>query len=263
MDTMDSMDHDSIATAGDLALHSERIEVFSGAGMSADSGLEVYRSAESGLWDHVDPQAMASIDAWARDPEPMWAWYLWRARVAQNAYPHAGHLAIGEWERLQDVHVTTQNIDDLHERGNFRKPTHLHGSLFAFRCCMCGAPARRPELPEEPSPRLTPPTCSRCGNLIRPGVVWFGEPLPQREWQQAEERMATADLVVIVGTSGIVQPAASLPIIAKQMGAKLVEISPQTTDLTPQVDVFIQATAQDALPALVAHVREGLRAARD
>lgn len=256
---MGIMDSTAIATAAELALASDTIEVFTGAGMSADSGLEVYRSAETGLWDHVDPQAMASIDSWAKDPAPMWAWYLWRARVASEAYPHAGHLAIGEWERLQDVHVTTQNIDNLHERGNSRKPTHLHGSLFAFRCSICGKPARMPELPAEPVPALTPPNCSLCGNPIRPGVVWFGEPLPHKEWDFAEERMIEADLVVIVGTSGIVQPAASLPLIAKQTEAKLVEISPYPSDLTPIVDVFIQDTAVHALPELVAAVRENCR----
>lgn len=252
--TSQQFDQDLIR-AVELARGARSVEVFTGAGMSADSGLDTFRDARTGLWSKVDPQAMASIDAWARDPEPMWAWYLWRAQLALRAEPNAGHRAIADWATLPgvtEVHVTTQNIDNLHERGGMGAVAHLHGSLFDYRCTICSRPWRgRVEYPAEAVPRLSPPPCPLCGNLIRPGVVWFGEPLPQRQWQVAEEKMHSADLVVIVGTSGVVYPAASLPLLAHRRGTPILEISPTTTDLSGVATLSWRATAATALPALV------------
>lgn len=249
------MDEQSIMQAVAVARGARSIEVFTGAGMSADSGLETYRDPETGVWSKVDPQAMASIDAWARDPEPMWAWYRWRAGQAMKARPNAGHEAIAYWEGshlVDTVHVTTQNIDNLHERAGSTGVTHLHGSLFEFRCSICSKPWRDDgDYPAEPVERLTPPTCSLCGNPVRPGVVWFGEALPQEEWAVAESRMREADLVVIVGTSGIVYPAASLPVLAHQRGVPILEITPKETDLSRIATFSWRATAAEGFPALV------------
>lgn len=239
-----------------LIASARRVEVFTGAGMSADSGLDTYRDAVTGVWKNVDPQAMASIDAWAKDPEPMWAWYLFRAGQAARAEPNAGHTAIAQWQKaLRDkggrLTVTTQNIDNLHERGGAEDVIHLHGSLFKYRCCMCARPWKAPvEYPGEDVKRLTPPNCPLCENLIRPDIVWFGEPLPQREWAEAERRMMEADLVVIVGTSGVVYPAAGLPQVAYQMGTPILEVSPARSDLTPLTTAFIQERAAVGLPEL-------------
>lgn len=242
--------------AADLLRNAQKIEVFTGAGMSADSGIATYRDAETGLWENVDPTAMASIDAWAVRPKQMWAWYLWRASLSRRAEPNAGHLAVAELGTVRDVTVTTQNIDDLHERGGSKDVAHLHGSLFAFRCSICSRPWRgEVDLLEEPVAELDPPECPLCGNLVRPGVVWFGEPLPEREWALAERRMREADALVIVGTSGVVQPAASLPLLAVDAGTPVIEVSPQPTELTRYVDVHIDATAAHALPQLVAAVK--------
>ncbi|WP_018296702.1 NAD-dependent protein deacylase [Corynebacterium lubricantis] len=232
-----------------------KIEVFTGAGMSADSGIATYRDAHTGVWENVDPQAMASIDAWARDPEPMWAWYLWRAGLAQRALPNAGHLALAEWAQHADaqVTVTTQNIDNLHERAGSTDVVHLHGSLFSFRCSICSRPWKgEVEFPSEPVARLTPPTCPLCKNLVRPGVVWFGEGLPAKEWDEAESRMREADLVVIVGTSGVVYPAAGLPALAHDAGTPIIEVTPKRTDLSALATVVLEGTAAEVLPALVA-----------
>ena len=141
----------------DAARSARRVEVFTGAGMSADSGLDTFRDATTGLWSNVDAQAMATLDSWRRDPDPMWAWYLWRAARARGADPNPGHLAIARWQDALagdadsdgHLHVTTQNIDDLHERGGATDVSHLHGSLLAFRCSDCGRPAPEPELPTE------------------------------------------------------------------------------------------------------------------
>lgn len=233
-----------------------RVEIFTGAGMSKDSGLDTFRDAQTGIWSRVDPQAMATLDSWATDPDPMLAWYLWRAHLCRQAQPNPGHLAIAQWAARGGVelHITTQNIDDLHERAFGNHPprvTHLHGSLFAYRCSICHKPARTPDLPEEQVERVTPPNCSLCGNPIRPGVVWFGEPLPQKEWARAEQAMEEADLVVIVGTSGVVWPAAGLPSIAASRGVPLIEVSPQRSDLTDLCTWSLRTTAVIGLPALV------------
>ncbi|MHA2787747.1 NAD-dependent deacylase [Corynebacterium sp. S7] len=230
-----------------------KIEVFTGAGMSADSGIATYRDAHTGVWENVDPQAMASIDAWARDPEPMWAWYLWRAELVSRAAPNAGHDAIAELAQRADVTVTTQNIDNLHERSGSTNVIHLHGSLFDFRCSICSRPWKgKIDFPTEPVARMTPPTCPLCKNLVRPGVVWFGEGLPHKEWDVAEARMREADLVIIVGTSGVVYPAAGLPVIAYEAGTPIIEVTPQRTDLSPMASIVLQGTAAEVLPELVA-----------
>ena len=244
---------DTVAKAREIIHAASHVHFFTGAGMSADSGLDTFRDAQTGLWQKVNPQDMASIEAWQRDPEPMWAWYLWRAHLAHQSQPHAGHLAIGSLaQRSLQVSVTTQNIDDLHERSGCSDVAHLHGSLVAFRCSTCHLPyPHHIELPSKPVSRLRPPHCEECGGLIRPGVVWFGESLPQDQWEKAEENMRAADVVVIVGTSGSVWPAAGLPSIAHRAGTPIIEVSPHRSDLTDLATVWIADTAAAALPAIL------------
>ena len=226
------------------------VEVFTGAGMSADSGIATYRDAQTGIWENVDPVAMASISAWRTEPKPMFAWYLWRAQLAQRAEPNAGHRAIAA---ARGMTVTTQNIDNLHERAGSQDVVHLHGSLFAFRCTDCDTPYDEDiALPNEPVESITPPECPVCGGLVRPGVVWFGEALPDDEWAEAERRMSTADALLIVGTSGVVYPAAGLPQIAHARGIPIVEVTPQPTDLSPLASVVVTATAAESLPRILA-----------
>lgn len=247
--------HYPISDILDLVTNAQHIHVFTGAGMSAESGLQTYRNDKTGLWENVDPQAMASIAAWQKDPEPMWAWYLWRAHLALQAQPNAGHLALASWASLvNDFHITTQNIDNLHERAGSKSVSHLHGSLFQFRCSLCATPYAYNDFPTTAVARLTPPSCPRCDNPIRPGVVWFGEALPQHEWHRAEHKMATADLVVIVGTSGVVQPAASLPLIAVEAGVPILEISPAETELTRWSTISWNTTAATGLLAIVKEI---------
>lgn len=235
--------------ARDLVQSASHIHFFTGAGMSADSGLDTFHDARTGLWEKVNPQDMASIEAWQRDPDPMWAWYLWRAHLAHTAHPHPGHEAIAQLPGT--VTVTTQNIDDLHERAGSENVAHLHGSLFAFRCSNCHLPYSAPiELPKEPHERMRPPACPECGGLIRPGVVWFGESLPQEHWELAEANMNAADVVVIVGTSGSVWPAAGLPTLAHRRGIPIIEVSPQRTELTDLATVWIADKAAHSLPAI-------------
>jgi len=229
-----------------------RVTVLSGAGMSAESGVATFRDAQTGLWETFDPEELASAGAWQRQPDVMWAWYLWRYHLVRAVEPNAGHLAVADWQRRADVRVVTQNIDNLHERAGSQHVAHLHGSLFDFRCSRCGKPYHG-ELPDMPEPvgAVDPPVCDECGGTIRPGVVWFGEPLPDRPWQEAVEAVATADVVVVVGTSGIVYPAAGLPSAALAQGIPVVEVNPEGTPLTESATIAVQDTAAHALPGLL------------
>lgn len=239
----------TLDTARALLADASHIEVFTGAGMSADSGIATYRDAQTGLWENVDPQDMASIDAWHDDPDTMFAWYLWRAHLAQQAEPNAGHIAVAKSPKTA---VTTQNIDNLHERAGSKDVVHLHGSLFDFRCSLCDEHFAQPiNLPTEPVAAITPPACPVCGGPVRPGVVWFGEALPEAEWKEAELRMRTADALVIVGTSGVVYPAAGLPLMAHAREIPIIEVTPMRTDLSHLADIVIEGTAAGALPALL------------
>ena len=226
--------------------------VLSGAGMSAESGVPTFRDAQTGLWERYDPTDLATPEAWRRDRDMVWAWYRWREHLISGARPNPGHLAVARAQDHRDVVVVTQNVDDLHERAGSERVSHLHGSLFSYRCAICHKPARTPEFPDQQLERVTPPNCSLCGNPVRPGVVWFGEPLPHREWDASEAAMREADLVVIIGTSGVVYPAAGLPQVAKAAGARILEISPDRTDLTRLADWSLRATAAEGAPAIVA-----------
>lgn len=177
---------------------------------------------------------MASIDAWARDPQPMWQWYLERRKQAASAQPNAGHVALAPFP------VITQNIDDLHGRAGTKEVVHLHGSLFEFRCTMCAHSYQGPLTQELIK-------CPLCGNLVRPGVVWFGETLPSRQWSRAEELIRNSDLLIVVGTSGVVQPAASLP----QFAPQILEISPENTSITHISNFSWRATAATGLAQLL------------
>lgn len=242
----------------ELARAARRITVLTGAGMSAESGVATFRDAQTGLWSHVDPAQLATEEAWFADKPFVNAWYLWRVHLVRQAAPNAGHLALAEWAALpgKEIRIVTQNIDDLHERAGSAVLAHLHGSLFVWRCDTCAAPQPTPEPPPAPVERIDPPTCRACGSgAARPGVVWFGEMLPQDEFADAVDACREADLVVVVGTSGIVQPAASLPHLAGARGIPVLEIDPRETELTEAADIVWRSTAAAALPALVAALR--------
>lgn len=232
------------------------VSVLTGAGMSAESGVPTFRDAQEGtsLWEAYDPKLLVSIDSWYADPELVWAWHLWLAGLVRRSQPNPGHVALAQWAAQDgmDLRIITQNIDDLHERAGSAVLAHLHGNLFAFRCADCETPHDASvEFPDEPQARRTPPACSGCGGYIRPEVVWFGEVLPHQDVQDSIDAMLSSDLVLVVGTSGIVQPAASLPDIARGHGTTVVEINPAPTRLSERVDHCWRAPAGQALPALV------------
>lgn len=233
-----------------------RIAVLTGAGMSAESGIPTFRGARNGLWARFDPTELATPGAFLRDPPLVWAWYAWRTQVVTRAQPNAGHRALAQLVRrpgVERVSVVTQNVDDLHERAGSEDVVHLHGSLFAPGCFDCGLPHRTDATAPttDAVERLEPPRCPRCGGRIRPGVVWFGEALPQGPWRRAMAAVGDADLLLVVGTSGVVQPAAGLAGLARDRGRPVVVINPDDMAGTAPGDLHWRATAAQALPALL------------
>ena len=238
---------------------SNSIVVLTGAGMSAESGIPTFRDAQNGLWSQFDPTQLASAEAYREDKALVWGWYVWRMAMVWRAQPHAGHRVLAQLAVLKPgTTVVTQNVDDLHERAGSSGVIHLHGSLFASRCFACARPCGDIAIPaeaaEQPSLRLSPPRCVYCGGYVRPGVVWFGERMPQGPWKQAVESVLHCDLLIAVGTSGVVYPAASLPAMAKAAGARVLEINPVATELSERADLTWRTTAAEGLPALVALV---------
>ncbi|MFA5522488.1 MAG: NAD-dependent deacylase [Castellaniella sp.] len=230
------------------------IVVFTGAGVSQESGIPTFRDALSGLWTQFDPMVLATPEAFEADPALVWGWYEWRRGLVLRCRPNPAHHAIAQLQHhVPELLVVTQNVDDLHERAGSRDVIHLHGSLHAPRCHHCGAPWPVPEtMPEEPQEgrRLDPPACRHCGGPVRPGVVWFGESLPQQAWLLALERAARCDLLFSIGTSSVVQPAAQLPMRARAAGACIVQVNPEPTGLeSPHHD--LRGPAGTLMPALL------------
>jgi len=243
--------------AVDMALSQtlfHRIVVFSGAGMSADSGIPTFRSGSNGLWQEFDPQDLATPQAWRRDKETVWGWYEWRRGLVANAQPNPGHYAVAQLERDFGACVVTQNVDDLHERAGVTGAMHLHGSLFAARCFACGWPHELGTPPPTAHRRLMPPICWKCGGYVRPGVVWFGEPLAEAVVRQASALMRQCDLLLVVGTSGVVHPAAGMVSLAPS-GALVIEINPQASQRLGRIDYSLQTTAAIGLPAVLHRMR--------
>ncbi len=228
-----------------------RVAVLSGAGISAESGVPTFRDDKNGLWARFDPYELSSTHGWRENPQRVWGWYLWRHYLVADVAPNAGHRAIAGWQDDAEVTVITQNVDDLHERAGSQTVHHLHGSLFEFRCARC-AIAFHGTLPKmaEPALEVEPPVCE-CGGMIRPDIVWFGEPLPDEPWQRAVEAAEAADVMVVVGTSAIVYPAAGLAELAVARGTVVIEVNPEVTPLSDRVTISMRETASQALPGLL------------
>jgi NAD-dependent deacetylase len=239
-----------------LALRAAKhLVVFTGAGVSAESGIPTFRDALTGLWERLDAEDLATPGAFRKDRELVWGWYEWRRMNVLKAQPNPAHLAIAELTQyVPKLTVITQNVDDLHERAGSIEVLHLHGSLHHPRCFTCGqAHMLALEVPEEPDGgrRLEPPVCSYCGGPIRPGVVWFGEDLPQRELQAATDYVQRCDFLISIGTSGMVYPAAQIPLLAHHGGAKVVQINPTATQLNAVCSWSLRGAAGVLLPKLL------------
>ncbi len=234
----------------DALRRAQHLVVFTGAGMSAESGVPTFREAQTGLWAQYDPTELATPQAFRRHPQRVWDWYTWRRTLVARARPHPGHRAVAALEQyIPQVTVVTQNVDGLHQEAGSSRVIELHGNLRRTICSRC-----RREVPRTqwaPARSEGVPRCPSCGGLLRPAVVWFGEPLPEDAWQAAQQAMRTADGVLVVGTSGVVYPAAALPLEAKAHGAWLAEINPTPSALSPEMDYVLRGPAGEVLPALV------------
>ncbi|MBI3933583.1 MAG: NAD-dependent deacylase [Acidobacteria bacterium] len=231
--------------------------VLTGAGVSAESGIPTFRGPD-GLWRKYRIEELATPEAFARDPILVWEWYAWRREIMHNAQPNPAHYALAELEDQFALRpgcgftLVTQNVDGPHERAGSRNILRLHGSVWQLRCVACGAEREDRSVPLDPFP----PRCA-CGSMMRPAVVWFGETLPEAALQQSIEAAAAADLFLVVGTSALVYPAASLPLVAQQKGARLIEINPDPTPLSDLADLTLTGKAGEILGALRPRRQEG------
>jgi NAD-dependent deacetylase len=232
-----------------LLARAERLVVLTGAGISAESGIPTFRGPE-GLWRTFRPEELATPQAFARDPQLVWEWYDWRRGKIAPARPNPGHETLVSLEaRVPDFLLLTQNVDGLHRLAGSRRLVEIHGSIWEVRCLACGAVRedRRVPLP-------LPPHCQACGGLLRPNVVWFGEALDPDILRRAEAALTRCQVVLVVGTSAVVQPAASMALWARQSGAQVVEINPDPTPLTAHCDFTLSGKAGEVLPRLLTHL---------
>jgi len=231
----------------------QSVAALTGAGISAESGVPTFRGAD-GLWRNFSAQQLATPEAFAENPRLVWEWYDWRRAIIRQARPNAGHAALAELERRKladpgkqrSFTLITQNVDGLHERAGSKNIVKLHGDIWLMRCLGCGQSERNEQVPLE----NLPPRC-RCGAMLRPAVVWFGEPLPDDEWDRALEASRRAQVFLVIGTSAAVYPAASLAEVAESAGAKLAIINPEPTPLDSLAEWLFRAKSGELLPRLL------------
>jgi NAD-dependent deacetylase len=236
----------TVSAAAARLRRARRVLALTGAGVSAESGVPTFRGP-GGLWRSHRPEDLATPEAFARDPGLVWEWYAWRRETMAPLRPNPAHHALAALEaRTDGFLLATQNVDGLHAAAGSRHLVELHGSLWRIRCTGCG---HRGEDRRRPLPEL-PPRCA-CGALLRPDVVWFGEALPEEAVAEAFAAAREADVVLVVGTSSLVYPAAALPQVARAAGAFVVEVNPEPTPLTPLADASLRGTAATVVPALV------------
>jgi NAD-dependent deacetylase len=231
----------------------EKIVFFSGAGISAESGIPTFRGKE-GLWNKFRPEELANFNAFINNPELVWEWYKYRQKIVKDSLPNPGHLAIAEFQKyFPEVTVITQNVDNLHRRAGSNKIYELHGNIERNYCIKCK------EYNQDDLVLSSKIPLCKCGGLIRPDVVWFGEMLPEDQYSGAETAASESDIFFVVGTSAVVYPAASLVYVAKQMNAFLVEINIEETDISALADRSFIGKSGKILPELLEEIKAGIK----
>ncbi len=230
---------------------SRRMVVLSGAGMSSESGIPTFRDAQTGLWARYDPMQLASAEGFRSNPRVAWDWYAERRASVRAALPNAGHLALAKFAQTHPgrLQVITQNVDDLHQRAGSPDVIRLHGDILQSR--WLGPCTRREACDPLDAEPERPPYCKQCGNLVRPAVVWFGEMLPADALLRAERAVGHCDLMLVVGTSGSVYPAAGLAGMARNAGAQVLIVNPHASDLDAVAHQCLRGTAAKVLPLLL------------
>lgn len=244
----------ALARARAAIVQARQVAVLTGAGMSAESGIPTFRDALTGLWARFDPHELASVEGFRADPERVWDWYAERREGVIRARPNAGHQALAAWARAHPgrMGVVTQNVDDLHQRAGQTEVVRLHGDILGQQWLDEAACTQRPRCDAAQAKPGRPPRCERCGNLARPGVVWFGEALPMAALERAQALADNCGVLLVVGTSGAVWPAAGLAGRARRGGATVVMINPQPSEIDAEAHVVLRGTAAQVLPALLA-----------
>lgn len=230
--------------------------VLTGAGVSKESGIPTFRDAQTGLWANFNPEDLATREGFLNNPTMVWEWYDFRRNKVWDAQPNPGHFALAEFERLfANFTLVTQNIDNLHQRAGSRNVLELHGNIFRYKCLDRNHPVSDDYLDQ--AREQSPPRCPMCNSYVRPDVVWFGEMLPEQVINRAFESATKADVMLVAGTSGVVQPAASVPVAASDAGATVIEVNPEMSALTPfVVDIFLQGPSGQILSELAGAFRE-------
>jgi NAD-dependent deacetylase len=246
-----TLDTDLLAARRALAA-ARSVVALTGAGISAESGIATFRDALTGLWAHFDPQELASEPGFRAHPQRVWDWYAERREGMRRAAPNAAHRALADFARRHPGRLTvvTQNVDDLHQRAGCTDAIRLHGDLLADR--WIDPCPRHPACTTASATPGRPPRCADCGNLVRPAVVWFGEMLPLREIERAEHAAARCDLMLVVGTSGAVWPAAGLAGLARRAGATVVIVNPEPSEIDAEASIHLRGRAAELLPRLLA-----------
>ncbi|MEO0138687.1 MAG: NAD-dependent deacylase [candidate division WOR-3 bacterium] len=219
-----------------------KIVILTGAGVSAESGVPTFRD-KGGLWKNFRAEDLATPQAFKRDPKLVWEWYNWRRGIISKAKPNKAHLIIAEMEEKFGVRLITQNVDGLHQKAGSKSVVELHGNIWRVKCTHCNYKDYDYSVPL----KEIPPKCPKCGGLLRPDVVWFGEPLPEDAIEEAFYLSENCDIMIVVGTSGVVYPAANLPFIAKYRGARVIEINPKETPISSIADLKIGKTATEGM----------------
>lgn len=222
------------------------VTVLTGAGVSADSGVPTFRGTD-GLWKNFHPEELATPEAFARDSKLVWEWYNWRRELLSTKTPNAAHEGLSLLEqRINNFWLITQNVDGLHAQAGSKNLSEIHGNIWKVRCTNCGRVTANREVPI-----VYPPTCGSCSGLLRPHIVWFGESLNPEDLKNSFAALQRCEILLVIGTSGVVYPAASFASIAKDHGAMVVEVNLDSTPNSSLVDVSFQGRARDLVPLLL------------
>ncbi|MCS6985278.1 MAG: NAD-dependent deacylase [Leptospiraceae bacterium] len=251
------MDENILQVAASWLFQHEKIAVLTGAGISQESGIPTFRGND-GVWKHYRAQDLATPEAFARNPELVWEWYLYRRQLVREKKPNPAHYALVRLKNLkQKTELITQNVDGLHRRSGFGEHTEMHGYLFRDVCTRCSWEREDYESHEKI------PHCPRCGSMMRPGVVWFGESIPEKAWQHFHRLSRECELLMVIGTSQVVYPAAALSQYVRQRSAYVIEINPELTTSCQGKSIYLGYKAGFILPKLIDELEKLFKKTRE